>query len=61
VELSAHAMFVPVCASVSKLSVNGEPRVVMLPLLVNADEGLTNIDIPMAKLIMAIKVIASVN
>ena len=54
-------MFVPVCASVSKLSVNGEPRVVMLPLLVNADEGLTNIDIPMAKLIMAIKVIASVN
>jgi hypothetical protein len=39
VELSVHAMFVPVCASVSKFSVSGTPRVVILPPLVSADEG----------------------
>src|SRR5688572_26864661 len=32
-------MPVPVCARVSKPSVRGDPKVVMLPLLVNADEG----------------------
>ena len=39
VVLSAHAMPVPVEASVSKFSVKGAPSVTMLPLLVSADEG----------------------
>ena len=36
--LSAQARPVPVDASVSKFSDNGDPKVVMLPLLVKADE-----------------------
>jgi len=39
VVLSVHAIPVPVEASVSKFSVNGESNVVMLPLFVSAEEG----------------------
>src|SRR5262245_18122517 len=42
VELSVHAMTVPVIASVSKFSVNGTPSVVILPPLVNAYEDGTS-------------------
>jgi hypothetical protein len=37
--LSLHARFVPAEASVSKFSVSGESKVVILPLLVSAEEG----------------------
>jgi hypothetical protein len=41
VTLSVHGFVVPAVASVLKFSVSGEPSVVMLPLLVIADEGRT--------------------
>jgi hypothetical protein len=54
-------MPVPVCANESKFSATGEPSDVMLPPLVNADEGLTNTEIPIAKANMAIKLATRIN
>ena len=48
VELSVHAMFVPVWASVSKFSVSGTPSAFMLPPFVSASEGCRMFDKPMA-------------
>ena len=44
VELSDHALAVPLVASVSKFYVSGEPNETTLPLLVSADEGWTTND-----------------
>jgi hypothetical protein len=41
--------------------VSGEPKAVMLPPLVNADEGRTNTETAIANAKIAIKVIAVVN
>jgi hypothetical protein len=46
--LSDQAFAVPAVASESKFSVSGEFSVVMLPLLVIADEGRTTIEITIA-------------
>ena len=46
VELSVQVMLVPVCARVSKFSVSGEPRVVILPPFVRAEDGRTRAVMP---------------
>jgi hypothetical protein len=54
VELSVQVILVPVWARVSKFSVRGEPRAVILPLFVSADEGRTRAEIPIPRAINAI-------
>src|SRR5262245_22433560 len=53
VELSAHAMPVPVEASESKFSVSGVPSAVILPPFVRAEDGRVSVRIPRPRQIAA--------